>query len=913
MNYTPDLNVGQIDFSSHRIPNSPILHYNKIMDVILTHEQADFDAIAAMLGFHLHQPSAVAVLPLSLNLNVQDFLKQYYGALPFVRRQDLDKETVQRAYLVDTQSLNTIKGMNRATEIRVLDHHDLRLNRPAEWEIDIDQVGACTTLLVEKLQASHTELTAIQATLLLLGIYEDTGSMTYVHTTARDVSAVAWLLEQGASLRIANRFLNSPLSPQQINLYDHLLKNAQSQQMHGQQIIIASADASTMTDEISSVAHKLRDLLAPDAIFLVVQTAAGIRIVARSTSDQINVAEIAAYFGGGGHERAAAALIRCDEQQENEISLETLVSNLRILLNQSILPPITVSELMSTSPTVLSPDTPAEEAAQIMQRYGYEGYPVVRKGKVIGLLTRRAVDRSLAHKLDLTAGSLMEAGEVSVTPKDSLQHLQRVMQKTGWGQIPVVDQTGNIIGIVTRTDLLKSITGDRAGRSEPQNLADDLENALPAAHLALIKTIARYAHNHKAPAYIVGGFVRDLILNRPSLDFDIVIEGNAIEVCEAIAADFGGKMTTHSRFGTAKWQIDNIRDTLAEKLSTDSTPIHSADLPTSLDFISSRTEFYDYPTALPTIERSSIKLDLHRRDFTINTLALRLDGTHYGDLYDHWGGLHDLQHGLVRVLHSLSFVDDPTRMLRAVRFEQRFGFQIEPRTLELIDEAREMLATITGQRVEHELDLILSEATPQKMLARLEELHLLSAIHPDLGWSDAQSVPLQKVLTAAPADEWVLPEEINGSSQRVCLGYLCWFNQFKAQALKGIAKRLRLSKTLLKILLDTAQLAREIPTFTGKPASEITYRLDNTQDITLYFLVITTEDKVLREILLQYKRVWKNIRPIANGDTLRAMHIPPGPVYARILTALRTAWLDGSIHSPDEEQTLLAQLLDNMV
>ena len=882
------------------------------MEVILTHEQADFDAIAAMLGFHLHQPTATPVLPLSLNLNVQDFLKQYQGALPFARRHDLDKEPVERAYLVDTQSLNTIKGMNPATEIRVLDHHDLRHNRPTDWKIEIEQVGACTTLLVEKLQATNFEPSIIQATLLLLGIYEDTGSMTYVHTTARDVNAVAWLLEQGASLRIANRFLNSPLSPQQITLYDHLLKHTRSLQLHGQQIIIASADASTMTDEISSVAHKLRDLLAPDAIFLIVQTAAGIRLVARSTSDQINVAEVAAHFGGGGHERAAAALIRSDEQQKEDLSLETVCKKLQTVIDASISPPITVSELMSTGPTVLSPDTPAEEAAQIMQRYGYEGYPVVRQGRVIGLLTRRAVDRALAHKLALTAGSLMEAGEVAVTPQDSLQHLQRVMQKTGWGQIPVVDPAENIIGIVTRTDLLKIITGEGARRSKQQNLAYDLEKALPAAHLALIQTIARYAHQHNAPAYIVGGFVRDLILKRPSLDFDIVIEGNAIEVCEAIAADFGGKMTSHSRFGTAKWQIDSIRETLADRLSNTTAPIQSINLPASLDFISSRTEFYDYPTALPTVERSSIKLDLHRRDFTINTLALRLDGTHYGDLYDHWGGLHDLERGLVRVLHSLSFVDDPTRMLRAVRFEQRFGFQIEPRTLELIDEAREMLATITGQRIEHELNLILSEAVPQKILNRLEELRLLSAIHPDLNWTAEQDNCLQKVLEDIPSQEWNLPDEINGSSRHAGLGYLCWFSKYKVQAIKGIAKRLRFSKNLLEILLDTARLARELPSLNEQTISQITYRLDSTCDITLYFLVTTTENEILREILLQYKRVWQHMRPATNGDTLRKMNIPPGPLYARILTALRTAWLDGDIHSPDEENALLKQLLNNL-
>jgi len=154
------------------------------------------------------------------------------------------------------------------------------------------------------------------------------------------------------------------------------------------------------------------------------------------------------------------------------------------------------------------------------------------------------------------------------------------------------------------------------------------------------------------------------------------VEGNAINLAKALEKHFGGRMVSHSRFGTAKWQMAEIRAELIHRLPGNG-PFDPADLPESLDLISARTEFYEYPTALPTVERSSIKLDLHRRDFTINTLALRLDGRHYGDLYDYWGGLNDLKRGAVRVLHSLSFVDDPTRMLRAVRFEQRFGFQIE--------------------------------------------------------------------------------------------------------------------------------------------------------------------------------------------------------------------------------------------
>src|SRR5690606_24773643 len=132
-------------------------------------------------------------------------------------------------------------------------------------------------------------------------------------------------------------------------------------------------------------------------------------------------------------------------------------------------------------PMVLSPDTSAQNAAVLMQRYGYEGYPVVQDGQVIGLLTRRAVDRAIAHRLNLNAASLMEAGQVSVKPKDPLDQLQRVMAESGWGQVPVVDpNSGEVIGIVTRTDLVKSLGTESALLPGKQNLSGRLEEALPA-------------------------------------------------------------------------------------------------------------------------------------------------------------------------------------------------------------------------------------------------------------------------------------------------------------------------------------------------------------------------------------------------------------------------------------------------
>jgi tRNA nucleotidyltransferase (CCA-adding enzyme) len=644
------------------------------MRVILTHEQSDFDALASLLGAYLLDEAAFPVLPRKMNRNVHAFITLYGAELPFVEARDLPAEPIESVCLVDAQSMATLKGMTPETTVHVIDHHPLRDDLPTNWTVITEEIGATSTLLVEQIQEQNGLLSVIHATLLLLGIYEDTGSLTYTRTTSRDLQAASFLLERGASLRIAVNFLNHPLSDQQQHLYDQLRSNIENYQIHAHNALIAVGNAQDVSEELSTLAHKLRDLLDPDLLVLLMKTRGGVQLIARSTSDNIDVSDLADHFGGGGHARASAALIK--DRKLNDIHDELVK-----ILPQFIRPAITVSEIMSSSPQLISPATSVEEVAERMKRFGYEGYPVVDEGKVVGLLTRREVDRAIAHKLNLTAASLMNTGEVTVHPQDSIQHLQEVMTETGWGQIPVSSpETGEIIGIVTRTDLLKTLTTEvpQQGR---QNIAEKLEKALPPARLALLKAVAQEAYEQRNALYIVGGFVRDLLLEKPSLDLDLVVEGDAIQLARSLNENYGGRLTTHSRFGTAKWLLDGFRKKLASRLGyTD----RDEELPEFLDLISARTEFYLHPTALPTVERGSIKLDLHRRDFTINTMALRLDGYHYGELHDYWGGLNDLHNGLVRVLHSLSFVDDPTRMLRAVRFEQRFGFTIEERTLELL-------------------------------------------------------------------------------------------------------------------------------------------------------------------------------------------------------------------------------------
>jgi tRNA nucleotidyltransferase (CCA-adding enzyme) len=872
------------------------------MHLILTHEQADFDALAASLGASLLHPQAVPVLPRRINRNVRAYLTLYGERLPFVTFEDLGGEPVDRVTLVDTQNLTSVKGLKDDAQVDVIDHHTLDNSLDPAWEARIETVGASATLLVEALREAPVDLDWVAATMLLLGIYEDTGSLSYTITTSRDLVASAWLLEVGANLNIASDFLNHPLSAEQRDLYEQLLEVAETHQFHGVSVVLAAAQSEGMVDEISTLAHKLRDLFDPAGLFVLVALDGHIQLVARSTSDAVNVAKVAEQFGGGGHERAAAALIR-------EGDLASVRRKLLEMLPSLVIPPTTVGEIMSRGPQLLAPDSKIEDAAQKMQRFGHEGYPVIENGTVVGLLTRRAVDRAMAHRLgDRPVSSVMDAGEVSVHPNDSIEQLQRVMIRHDWGQVPVIDpEKGDIVGIVTRTDLLTTLAADLE-EAGPPNLSDRLEAALPASRLALLKLVAGEAEAAQIALYVVGGFVRDLLLEMPSVDFDLVVEGDAIELGEALAEAYGGRVSSHRRFGTAKWVID--RDSSALKAAIGSGGASLDDLPESLDLVGARTEFYPHPTALPRVARGSIKLDLHRRDFTINTLALRLDGTRYGQLQDYWGGGSDLKSGLIRVLHSLSFVDDPTRMLRAVRLEQRLGFHIEERTLELLKHATPLLDRVSGDRIRSELGLIFAEAERGAIMQQLDALGLLEAIHPALAWDEVVEARWDQLSQFTLPSEWGLTDQLALEPQFFAL----WLYDLSAPQAQAALDRLHVPGWMAREILEAIRVGQglqELPK-QAKP-SQVAFVQEDAPEASLITVWLASADRPwMREWVDRYLTRWRHVRPHADGHHLRQLGLPPGPAYRDILNSLRAGWLDGDIESQAGEEKALQALLDEV-
>ncbi len=881
------------------------------MQVIFTHEQTDFDALASMLGAYFLQKDAYVVLPHALNRNVQAFLHLYGADLPFITIEELPGQPIDTLTLVDTQSLVTLKGMKKNTQVYVIDHHKQKDDFPENWHFTSVETIACTTHFVENLQEINGNLSMIQATLLLLGIYEDSGSLSYAHTTPQDVMAVAFLLENGASLRIANNFLNPPLSEEQHKVFEELLDRIESITLQNCRIMLSCANAPRLEDEVSSIAHKIRDLLDPDALFIFVRGKEGIRLVARSITDQINVAEIARQYNGGGHVRAASALLQHNKDNPNQLQKE--LNLFKQKLPEFVQPAITVNQIMSKKPLTIHLDTTAQQAFQLMQQFGYEGYPVVEDDKVRGLLTRRAVDRALAHKLDLTAASLMEAGSFSVEPDDSLEKLHQIMAESGWGQVPVVNpKNSQIIGIATRTDLLKVLAGRSQGSVERRNLSAGMKNTLPPPRFALLRLISQAAEDLQLPIFLVGGFARDLLLKTPSFDLDFVVEGDAILLAEHLAQQFGGGITSHRKFGTAKWRLDAGCAALKAALQTEAAA-QIEDLPASIDLISARTEFYDKPSALPIVKKSSIKLDLHRRDFSINTMAVRLDGQHFGDLYDYWGGLNDLKNKNIRVLHSLSFVDDPTRMLRAVRFEQRFAFSIEPRTLLLLQEARSLLQSVSGERIRHELDLMIAEEELPKMMARLQELQLLPHIHPALKWNSKIAAQVAELRQSPLPSEWKFASKPSETVQKAQAVYILLLAELPRQEMEAVCQRLRLKNHLRMQLRLVNRLLPHLEEFPQQAPSQIAARLKDCPPLAAYCLYLKSSDEAVRVRLRDFATLWRWIKPITDGVRLKEMGVPIGPQIGSLLGTLKAAWIDGQVSSAAQEAALLQKLLKKTV
>ncbi|HEX3015663.1 MAG TPA: CBS domain-containing protein, partial [Desulfobacteria bacterium] len=806
----------------------------------------------------------------------------------------VDLTQVTRLILVDTRSPSRIGSLQQLVtdgkvEIYSFDHHPAAPDDVRGAKEVYAHVGAVTTLMVELLKTGEIPISPFEATLLALGIYEDTGNLLFEGTTARDAAAVSYLLEKGANLKLVADFIERPLTKEQKDLLNLLLQAARHYLIKGARVLITSAVIDRFIGGLALLTHKVGEIENLDLIFAIVRMDDRVHIVARGRGKRVAVNEVLREFGGAGHPKAASATVKDGDVQ-------TIIHKILDLLAEMIVPEISAREIM-TAPVHSAPSSASMEAAgEMMRLYGHTGLPIVDAEQLVGIISRRDVDKAIKHGLGhAPVTGYMSRAVITVQPEASLGEVEDLMIEHDIGRLPVVNNS-RLVGIISRSDVLRSIHGQAIpvneqilnGRSMVQSKQMfKLLEELPLEIRDLFQVVKVLAQEQGVRVYVVGGLVRDLLQGVNNLDIDLVVEGDGPAFAACLAEKLRIAPQVYPQFATA-----SLRS--AEGLR--------------IDVVTARTESYDAPAALPQVAPASLKQDLHRRDFTLNTMAVALAGDDFGVFYDYYGGYRDLLQRQIRVLHNLSFVDDPTRILRAVRFEQRLGFKIEPQTWQLLKGAvaAKHLNLLSRDRLKCELSLTLQEKSAARVIQRLAELGAWEQILPGVAVDDL--VP--RFEQAVAGIEFLaqlgchLPIEV----WEVRLAML--FANLHADEAEGRLRQLNFERRLIRAVrqfLEIRQTWTGITAGKGELNRSIIHRsVGNAPLQVIAALLATTE---FGGPLREYLQAKAQTTVFITGKDLQSMGIPSGPVYRRILSALWDARLLRKVRNREEELALIQTLL----
>ncbi|MFH7325423.1 CBS domain-containing protein [Desulfurivibrio sp. C05AmB] len=867
------------------------------MDLITTHINADFDALASMVAAKKLYPEAILAFAGAQEKNLRDFFSQSVEYLyDFQRLKNIPFKEVKRLIVVDTRQasrLGTIAEClaNPGLEIHIYDHHpanpgDLRGNVE-----HIRPVGSTVTIFVDLFRSREVTLSPQEATLLAMGIYEDTGSFHFDTTTPEDLQAAAWLLERGANLHAITQFIAQELTSTEVTLLGELIRSATTYTIQGLDITVAKLTIDSYFDGFAMVVRRFMVMENLNTLFALARMGERTYLIARSRIPEVNAGEIVREFGGGGHASAASATIKDLTMIEAE---EKLIQ----VLHKQIRPQRLAGDLMSAPVISGRPNITIHQAEELLNRYNITVLPVVDENhRVIGLISRRVAGKAAQLGLqEQPVSDYMSTEFATLTPMATMGDIQELIIEHRQRIIPVVDgRNGELQGVITRTDLLNLLVNDpsrlprnlyseQLPSSERQrNLQNLMVERLGRRIVVLLRTIGEVAEARKYHAFAVGGFVRDLLLHEKNLDIDVVIEGDGIRFAKDLAARLGGEVRVHSKFKTAMVRLpDGLK----------------------VDVATARLEYYDYPAAMPTVELSSLKLDLYRRDFTINAMAVHLNPENFGLLVDFFNSQNDLKDKKIRVLHNLSFVEDPTRIFRAIRFEQRMGFAIGRHTERLIKNAVRMnlFDRFFGYRFFGELQLMLNEDNPLPAIRRLAELGLLPFLHPKLRM-DAR---LENILSEAQAGlAWYHLLYLDKPCRPWLVYLLALTATLKGEEVKTFCARFEVPVRIRQALLREKWAAQQAATSLRRHAptsnSGIYHLLADLGPEGLLYLMAIIRKKAAKKSISLYVTELIDVRPEISGHDLKNMGYQPGPRFREIFDQLLDARLDGKLRNRKQE------------
>ena len=849
----------------------------KAPEVIATHTNTDFDAFAAMLAARRLYPDAVVSVSGALNRNVREFYRLHADELDAVETSRLETDAIRRLIVVETTSASRLGELEEVAldpdvEKVIFDHHAGKL---PDWvkpeNAVISQDGALTTTLAGVLAEREIAVTPLEATAFALGIHEDTGSLTYPTATQRDADALAWCLRHGAQQELLASFLHTPLGDDERELLGALMEALESLRVAGVEVLVAAVAWPRHVDGVSNLAHKIADLTDTRALVLLVEMGDRVFCVTRSRTPAIDAAAIARALGGGGHREAASAMFRG--------ALDNARAVLRTGLEAAVAEPSRAERIMSRPARSVSPDETVSRAMVACQRHAQSGILVVEEGQLVGAVAREDLDKAIAHGLShAPVKGIMSSRVATVEAEAPLAEVQEALAGSPDGRVAVIEE-GAVVGVVTRSDLLRALGERPEAEVEPgASLADELSGLRELA--PVFEAVAAASEPYDG-VYLVGGTVRDILLGEPNFDVDIAVEGDAIGLARSVADAIGGRVRAHSKFGTAVVVYGEEQ---------------------RIDVVTARTEFYDAPAALPSVEHATIREDLFRRDFTINAMAVSLKGEDFGRLVDPFHGRRDLEAKRIRVLHNLSFIDDPTRIFRAIRYESRYGFRMDEHTQRLARGTIEMglVGDLSSARLRDELIALLEEGDAGVSILRLAELEAGRAIHPHLS-ADEEAVELL--------------ERLRGLNERYGTGIPAWRLAVEALArrlppdeiydwLQRLKVQRRDAERIAWAVTVGPRLVERLRGDTPEPAEIVALAEPYAPDAPLFALALADP-----EPLQDYFERLRDVRLEVSGADLAKLGVGESPQVGEILGELRRRKLNGQLDGRESELAAAKELI----
>ncbi len=674
------------------------------MKVVILEEGADLDALSCAYGVLLLYQDAYLLKPSLLSRKASEVFKRFRERFRTIEELPPSFDLV----LVDTHNLEryNIPGVK---EIYIFDHHP---KAPKGFMGKIDAVGSATTLVVEDLQKLDVAITPQDATLLALGIYEDTGSLTYEGTTERDVLALAWLLKKGANLKIVRELLKESISKEEIDFLSKSLVALEKLFIDGSKVVIFVLKAEEYNPDFLQLVYRLEDLKDADGFFVVASVGSKTYLFGRGLKDRFDTSKILEAFGGGGHSFASAVKLERVEAER--------VKSILVQLLKGEKPVVKIKDVMNYPPFALRENMSVEEALLSLTERNFAGAPVLdAEGKLVGVVYKKILLRIAKLFPSKLVKEFMQTEFHTLSPEDFVWDAEAILSTYGEKLIPVVEDQ-RLVGVVTRLDLMQTLR-KQTEFLKPSHRKVQLSKEVEE----FARVVGQVCQELGFRGYLVGGVVRDLLMGRQIWDLDFVVEGDGIKVAERFAEYYGVDTHPFPDFGTAHLKVGEFK----------------------VEFATTRRETYPHPGAYPVVEPTSLREDLLRRDFTINAMAISVMEKDFGTLIDYFGGLRDLKGKLIRILHPLSFVEDPVRILRALRFAGRFDFKLSKSTEKAMLSALSMhlLKHASKGRLLKELTLAFREEKLLEILKFYKQYKILEELIEGFRWSPDLELNLEKL------------------------------------------------------------------------------------------------------------------------------------------------------------------------